>query len=268
MKKSEQKLRSGGAGKTAGSFFWLLAGLLLLSGLLAAGIYFFCNCLFSENRHFTLQELKLQEIGPGYWGKRYSQIAQLAGICPGKDNLWKIRPADVRARILKIPAVNHCEVRRVLPDTLQITISERIPRAAMENPGSSRVLADDGMVLNRFEALKMDGELPVISGFKKMDRAPVPGSLCPEAGNALRLLGECLQNYPDISILYVNIANPAKLDCSVRYRNRRSYRVIFPADGKFDYLMAAFQSAVIDVLKNNDSRSTFDLRYDGQVVIR
>ena len=267
MEKRAKKNEVKSGARAVNSFVWLLVGLFVVLGLLATGLFFAGNWLFYRNDHFVLRTLDLRENGPGFWGKRHAAVAARAGIRPGRDNLWKIDPAQVRARLLAIPAIATCEVRRVLPDPLKITISERIPRAAIENPASSRVLADDCVVLNRHESLQMPGTLPVIAGFG-LSRAPAPGEKCPAAANALRLLAENLRNFPDISIIYISIAAPDKLDCVLRYRNRRSYRAILPAGDRYDYLLSALQSAIIDVLKNNDTRTTFDLSYRGQVVLQ
>lgn len=267
MEKRAKKTEVKSGSRAVNSFIWLLLGVFVVLGLLAVGVYFSGNWLFFRNDHFVLRTIDLREKGPGYWGKRHAAIAARAGIVPGRDNLWKVDPAQVRARLLAIPAIATCEVRRVLPDTLKITITERIPRAAIENPASSRVLADDCMVLNRYEAYQMPGTLPVITGFR-LNRAPAPGTGCPAAAEALRLLEECLRSFPDISLVCISIATPDKLDCTLRYRNRRNYRAILPVNARYDYLLSALQSAIIDVLKNNDSRTTFDLSYRGQVVLQ
>lgn len=267
MKKQAKKNNVDTGKKAVNSFIWLLLAVILCLSLLGTGFYFAGNWFFFRNNHFTFRIFDLQENGPGYWGNKHAQLAARAGLQTGKGNLWQIDPAKIRSRILAIPSIASCEVRRILPDTLQVTISERIPRAAIESPQSSRVLAADGIVLNRYESLAMPGTLPVITGFGLV-KAPAAGSKCPAADNALKLLNECLRNFPDISIIYINIADKSKMECFLRYRNRRTYRAILPADGRFDYLLSALQSTIIDVLKNNDPRNTFDLSYRGQVVIR
>ena len=267
MRKSPKKKDVQSGKKAVNSFIWLLLAVIFCLALLGTGVYFAGNCFFFQNRHFTFRVFDLRENGPGYWGGKHSKLAERAGLRVGKDNLWKVSPAQVRSRILAIPSIASCEVRRILPDTLQVTISERIPRAAIENPRSPRVLSADGIVLDRYESRAMPGILPVITGFG-LTKAPDTGTKCPAADNALKLLNECLRNFPDISILYVNIAAKDRMECYLRYRNRRTYRAILPAEGKFDYLLSALQSAIIDVLKNNDPRNTFDLSYRGQVIIR
>ncbi len=267
MEKRAKKNNVQSGNKAVNNFIWLLLAILLCLALLVLGIYFAGNWFFYQNRHFTFRILDLQANGPSYWSSRPAQLVQRIGLKINQDNLWQINPAQVRTRIQAIPSVSSCEVRRILPDTLQVTISERIPRAALENPSSPRVLSADGTVLNRYESLAMPGALPVIAGFG-MTTVPKAGSKCPAADNALKLLNECLRNYPDITITCINIAQKDRLECFLRYRNRRNYRAILPAEGRFDYLLSALQSTIIDVLKNNDTRSTFDLTYRGQVVIR
>lgn len=267
MEKRAKKNNVSSGKKAINSFIWLLVAILLCLVLAGLGIYFAGNWFFFQNRHFTFRVFDLREEGPGYWGNKHALLMKRIGITANKDNLWKIDPAKVRSRVLAIPSISSCEVRRILPDTLKVTISERIPRAAIENPSSPRVLAADGTVLNRYESLAMPGALPVITGFG-FTKIPAPGSKCPVAANALKLLNECLRNYPDISIIYINIARKDRMECFLRYRNRRTYRAILPAEGRFDYLLSALQSTIIDVLKNNDRRTTFDLSYRGQVVIR
>ena len=267
MEKRAKKGEVQSGSRAVNSLVWLLLGIFVVLGLLGAGVFFSGSWLFYRNDHFVLQTLDLRAKGPSFWGRRPAEIAKRAGITPGRDNLWKIDPARVRAKLLTIPSIATCEVRRILPDTLRVTISERIPRAAIENPSSPRVLADDGTVLNRYEAMSIPGTPTVITGLG-LNRAPRPGEKCPSAAAALRLLAENTQNFPDIFMIHVNIAAPEKIECVLRYRNHRTYRAILPESKRYDYLMSALQSAIIDVLKNNDSRTVFDLTYQGQVVIR
>ena len=76
-------------------------------------MFFSGNWLFFRNDHFVFRTLDLREKGPGCWGTRHAAVAARAGIRPGIDNLWKIDPAKVRARLLAIPADLRDERRKM-----------------------------------------------------------------------------------------------------------------------------------------------------------
>lgn len=247
---------------------WLAFGLFLtLLILLGAGIFFAERMLFSRNQRFLLRRVEIRSEQVGYWHNRDERLTGYLRLTPGRDNLWQLDLRELREKLLRHPSVKSCTMTRVLPDKLVVSIVERLPRAALGNPGSPYLLSDDLVVLLRSESMPIADTLPVLTGFPPAFRTH-PGALCQQAEPAMRLIMEILRNFPDLAPLHLDLASPDKLQASLRYRNRHLYRVTLPVDGRFDYLLGVVQSAIIDLLRNGDPRTVLDVSFNGQVVIR
>ncbi len=86
---------------------------------------------------------------------------------PLGTNLFLVDIADIQAKVGKTANVRSAVVRRRLPDTLEISLSERIPIARLGNPLDRRrymVVDQDGVVfLARSRALA--DSLPIVVGY-------------------------------------------------------------------------------------------------------
>lgn len=81
-----------------------------------------------------------------------------------------IEPEEVRARLKAIAWVREAEVRRRLPATLEIRISERTPFAIWQQQGRHVVIDRDGVVLAE-SRLDQFGPLPLVVGAGAAPRA-------------------------------------------------------------------------------------------------
>ena len=247
----------------------LLLVLLLMAvvGLGWLGFVTAGRLLFTRNDHFRLRRFELRTNGPGYWSGRGDQLAATLNLKVGTDNIFALNLGEIRERLLRIPAVESAEVSRILPDTIAVSIVERIPRASLNNPRSEWVVDSHGVVMSRFEAMEISVRLPVITGFSA-GSTPTPGSVFEPALPALELLMNTIRSYPDIAVIYINVATPGKLEFSLRYRNQHLYRAIMPDRGRIGYLLGMLQSAIISAQRSGDTRNTFDLSFDGSVILR
>jgi hypothetical protein len=115
------------------------------------------RALYSQNDRFKLTNL---EIKCGDVINR-DLIKEYTGIKEGM-NLFGMNIQTVRDHFLRItPNVKSMEIERVLPDTLKITVTERIPLARMGSTGGY-VVDDEGYIFFR---AAMRG-LPMIMGLK------------------------------------------------------------------------------------------------------
>ncbi|MCG3199575.1 MAG: FtsQ-type POTRA domain-containing protein [Candidatus Omnitrophica bacterium] len=62
---------------------------------------------------------------------------------PAVVRLWQVDPEALKARLADLPPIKSVEVRRLLPQTLSITIEERAPLAICEDARSGRRFAVD-----------------------------------------------------------------------------------------------------------------------------
>ncbi|HEX2052205.1 MAG TPA: FtsQ-type POTRA domain-containing protein [Actinomycetota bacterium] len=110
------------------------------------------------------------------------QVVRASGVEVG-DQLVAISTEQVAARLQKLPWVQEARVERILPSTLRISISERMPDLVVET-GQGRFLVDrDGLVLQ-------EGSAPLIVLRDLPLNAVVPGVRIgtPEFTSAARIL--------------------------------------------------------------------------------
>lgn len=105
---------------------WLAT--LMAAGLVVFGLYqaftFLVSKSFTENAAYSINEIKIETDGT----LPRSQVVELAGVREGQ-NLFAVDLPGVRAALESHPVIRRAEIRRLLPDKLQIIISERVPIA-------------------------------------------------------------------------------------------------------------------------------------------
>ena len=245
-----------------------LIALFLLMAVAAAlifGLIALNRVFFTSNPRFLLREVSVQS--EGYWRDRASALSSRLGIHLG-DNLFTIDPGELRRRLAAIPNVEHCEVTRVLPDTLHLRIVERIPRAILSSPGGRFVVDENAVVIPRRESMADSlPQLPVIFGFQS--RTIEPGQKLEELAPALELIMQATLNFPDIRIMAVDMRKPGKTTISMRFRDQKVCRAMIPTkDRDVNMLLTALQSAILHAERRGDTRGIFDLSFDGNVIIR
>jgi cell division protein FtsQ len=77
--------------------------------------------------------------------------------------ILKISPHEVQARLLANPWIERAEVRRVLPDRIEITLTERKPFALWQRQGRHAVIDRDGTVIAEDRVTEF-GTLPLVVG--------------------------------------------------------------------------------------------------------
>ena len=105
-----------------------------------------------------------------------AEILARASIAP-HTNVWLQNTGAAASRIQAIPYVKNVRIRRALPASVHITVTERTPFAVLQD-GSSRLLIDSDLrVLKRMTA---QTTLPLIMA--KLGRSPSPGVFLHDAG--------------------------------------------------------------------------------------
>lgn len=121
-----------------------------------------------ENPDYFLTDLR---VSPANGALTREQILQAADISVGR-NIFTLDLAKARAELDKLPQVERAEIQRVLPNRIDITITERRPIAwvtqrADEDPTASdkALLIDSrGVVMRSKTMLQEYRHLPAISG--------------------------------------------------------------------------------------------------------
>jgi cell division protein FtsQ len=86
------------------------------------GISFTLSHVLFNNPHYTLNRIEIEPRD------RFPErlIRQQAGLEPG-ENLWTLNLRQITLDLEKLPSVSSAKVERHFPDTITITIKERVP---------------------------------------------------------------------------------------------------------------------------------------------
>ena len=164
----------------------LAAGGLVLVGaalaLLGYAVRRSGDVLFYANPTYTIRHLDIRSDGPLVTAEKFSDWT---GIRP-EQNLFAVDINRVRDTFLqRVPAAKGLAIRRLLPDTLEVRITERIPLARL---GSSAYLGADHAGV-AFGIRPSQANLPCLLGLRA---TPTVGMrLTGRAFNALEVLDVC-----------------------------------------------------------------------------
>ncbi len=128
--------------------------------LLFSGVGLLARGILSNSDHYVIRNVLVETDGR----LTESMIEQFGGIERG-ENIFAVSIAEIRERLENIPIVRQVEVRRSLPDTLNIRISERVALAYIESThGNYRMALDrDGIVIG---PARRDRGLPTVTGLR------------------------------------------------------------------------------------------------------
>ena len=245
----------------------LLLVLALLLGGGTAGVIFFKHRLFQENPHFILRQVVVES--PGWWGateENHRRLLRTLQVNPGVDNLFDYKLPELRKKLLEIPSIESASVERVLPDTLRLKISERIPRAFLGDQRSDKVVDFQGVVMARSECLNIDLRMPVILNFEP-SVTPMPGDRLQTLQPMLDLLMETIRSFTDFKITAMSINRSGNLHIQLWYKNARRYDVTLPP-GNARYYLNMLQCALEQTAGNPEAGTYVDLTFEDNVVFK
>jgi cell division protein FtsQ len=188
--------------------------------------------------------------------------AMLGGI-RGENIVW----ADLgmwRRRLLASPWVKDASLRRSLPSTVEVTITEREPVAIGRINGSLFLVDDRGSVIDEYGPQYADLDVPIVDGLAARN-APAEAGEDEHADLAARVIA-ALRNKPEI----------ARRVSQVDVRDLHNAAIILSGDPAVVYVgderfLARLESyldvapALRDRVPNIDY---VDLRFDGRIYVR
>jgi cell division protein FtsQ len=114
-----------------------------------------------------------------------TELLALAGI-QQRANLWALDAADVATAMASHPWVSAVDVRRALPDTLQVRVEEHVP-AALAVMGDLYVVDADGVPFKKVSGTDAL-DLPLITGVTREEAARAPDETAGRFRTALFLI--------------------------------------------------------------------------------
>jgi cell division protein FtsQ len=115
-----------------------------------------------------------------------AELLALAGVQRGA-NLWALDGADLARAMAGHPWVSSVDVRRALPDTLQIRVEEHVP-AALAVMGDLYVVDAEGVPFKKVSGADAL-DLPLLTGVSREDAARAPEETAARFRAALSLIG-------------------------------------------------------------------------------
>lgn len=189
------------------------------------------------------------------------QVIDASGIHAG-DNLYLLNKYDAADRIIHaLPYVEQVQIKRQLPDTLVITVSECTAPAAISQDGKLWLISGNGKVVGNAGVNQAD-RYTLITGVSIV--SPEVGYSVESAGDSqnecaamLRLLGlmEERDMLQDVGSIHLESHDAITMSYLERFE------VILPWDADWEYKLD-YLLAVVDRLEANET-GTIDMMQDG-----
>ena len=155
----------------------------------------------------------------GWWNGQSKLIAEKLDMVIGRDNLFSSDLHELRSRLIaKISNIEDITVSRKLPDILQISIVERIPRAFLISSRSQWVVDENCVVMQKQYCNNINNDMPVILGLD-LKNGVRDGMEIPDIESALDMVMLSIRNFPDIKISAISVRNTEQLTGRVRREN-------------------------------------------------
>jgi cell division protein FtsQ len=150
------KKRAEGRGRFM-RFVEKVVALTALGGL-GFGLYAFAE----KSKEFEVRQMHIE----GRYLVAEDEIAIASGVTQD-DNLLLIRCNSIASRIEALPAIKSAEVHRVFPDTLHVTVTERVPVATVLLRNHLYEIDEDCVVIREIDgAIEHTG--PFITGYNEL----------------------------------------------------------------------------------------------------
>lgn len=213
--------------------------------------------LFLHSPYFTLKEIRV--VG----ASRFSQdeLRFLLGV-KEEVNLWSLNPDQLSERLKENPLIERAEIRRILPGTLEVSLTERVPVALVPYYRYFLALDSHGVAISMIESLA-SANLPVITG--AVAPQVILGQVYPESkvNQALKILIGLGPEWSR-SISEAHVGAPDEITI---YGSNDLLIRVGPA-GDLTKKIESLRTILADAKNKRLTLKSIDLRFDGNPVVR
>ena len=256
--------------------------------VIVIGLWLAWNNMFRQNDRFYVVHVNVTSAeGQGKWHGKVKEVMPIviqSKIDQEKGNVLEREPSPedklftlfeidvkrLRQELEKVPEIDKVSVRRVLPNTLDIKIVERVPVAFLERANSEKLVDRNAVVIRKSHSIDIAGLIPVIRNYKEMP--PKNGEVFDEIKSALefvRLYRE-VGDFAVLKIVDMNLAKDDFITMRIHYGGDKNdyYNIIDvprmnPEEG-MDRILSAIQASK----REGTNRRNIVLRYNGQAVLK
>ena len=171
-----------------------------------------------------------------YGNSRYSaeEIVDLSGVEQG-DGLILLSKAKIRERIIGDGIyIEDVSVKKLLPDTVEITVTDKTVTAAFEANGAYWLISGSGTLLEL--TLNPPGDITLIKGAKLVDSAPGRRFTCEDSAKHTMLTSLIDSLRKNEIMEHIDLIDIAE-----------TYQVVLTYDGAFDIVMGSAEKIAADV---------------------
>jgi cell division protein FtsQ len=230
--------------------FGLVAGLLLFGGYRGAGIA-------AQSHVLQIERIVVhgnERISNG-------EVLAVLGGLRGQSLLWA--DLDVwRRRLLSSPWLRDADLRRSLPSTVEVVVSERHPIGIGRTNGQMYLFDEQGVTIDEYGPQYADLDLPIIDGLSASSGADaVPG----RAELAARVI-EALRPKPEIArkVSQVDVRDPHNAAVILS----GDPAVIQLGDQRFLPRLQSYLELAPTLREHVSDIDGVDLRIDGRIYVR
>jgi cell division protein FtsQ len=188
---------------------------------------------------------------------------ELAGLI-GRP-MFDVNLDEWRDRVRQLPWVQDASIRRLLPGTVAVTVTERQPMAIGRSGDSLNVIDRRGIIIDAFGPTYSDLDLPIIDGLAYSEESEVDPAAQAKAALAVRLLAD-LQRVPELA------ARVSQVDVS----DLRNAVVVLKGDttqllignDRFAERIQSYLDLAPTLREGVPDADTVDLRYGQRVFVR
>ncbi len=244
----------------------IASGIIIILLLIILSIWGTYESLFAENDHFILKRVVVK--GGGWWKSRSKEVEEVLELKRGETNLFALDLGEKRKKLEKEPSIQKVSISRILPDTLLVEISERIPRAFLYWKGNSTIVDADGIVMSKKSCISLDKNLPVFTGFRAKKEDLLPGNYLHQIAPALKLLEVASKEIPGVMLLRINLSNPKHFNAEIYIPETRKIYTLYVNRKGLNEKLKELRAVLQDIPKTKPKATVIDLRYKEKAVIK
>jgi len=250
--------------------------------------------LFWENERFVVNVVNLKTAENGYWFKKKASLIKLMKVELGATNLFDIDVEEAKQLLMFKANIESAIVERVLPDTLNVTIQERVPRAYLifskqtvrkEGTWLPKWVVDSKCVLmKKSSCMNLGRSIPLIycgTEFGKLSEGDVYAKVKPAVDLMVLSMGKY---YSSFRIDGVSLKSDGNVLFSLYLKDRKhrkAFVITLPRKGDYDKYLEMTSKYVRDILDkeagmiragrlsaSDTLERRINLSFEGQVIVR
>lgn len=238
----------------------LRAAALGVAGLaVAATAVFGARAVLASNA-LDVREIRVEGTVRMPEGLVHEALADLVG-----QGMFRVDLDEWRDRVLALSWVADASMRRVMPGTVAVTVTERQPMAIGRVGDTLNVIDRRGVIIDAYGPNYRDLDLPIVDGLAYADERDVGRLEQSRALLAVRLLSD-LQRTPDLAsrVSQVDVADPRNAVVLLK----GDTTLLMVGDARFGERLQAYLDLAPRLREDVPEADSVDLRYGARIFVK